>query len=431
MTDVVKDGSGSPLVKMFAEQLVRKQQSSNGGAVVKAEASTEMTRVRNPSGIAASLDNAERAIRELGIVFRFDEFRQRVVCDGLETHLGVTMEDIVLHVRRAVIQKFGFDPEQNHTRDAIRILARENSFNPVLDYIDAQKWDGVPRIDTWLSVYLGAEDNRLTRAFGRAFLIAGVRRARRPGCKFDYVLVLEGQQGRGKSSALKIMAGGEDFFSDEIVIGQGSKEQQELLQGKWIVELPELVGLRSADIRGIKQFVSKTVDRARGAFQKSVEELPRRCIFAGTTNDAQYLKDPTGNRRFWPVATGKIDLVALADARHQLWAEAAAADPDAPDPITIPESLWAAAAERQAERFASDPWEDILERKLPETAQRVGSELRIPTHAIFENCLGMEFGSASRRDMLRLGDCMRRLGWDGPRAFRVGGALEKGYVKEG
>ncbi|WP_287100403.1 virulence-associated E family protein [Mesorhizobium sp.] len=430
MSDLVKNSGGnSPLMKMFEEQLAKKQAPSGAGelAVIK-DVATEMTRVRNPSGIVASLDNAERAIRELGIVFRFDEFRQRVLCDGLEGHLGVTMEDIVLHVRRAVIQKYSFDPEQTNTRDAIRILARENSFNPVLDYIDAQKWDGVPRIDTWLSRHLGAEDDELTRAFGRAMLTAGVRRVRRPGCKFDYVLVLEGAQGRGKSSALKVLAGGEDFFSDEVVIGQSYKEQQELLQGKWIVELPELAGLNRSEVRGVKQFISKTHDRARGAFQRSVEEMPRRCIFIGTTNDAEYLRDTTGNRRFWPVVTGKIDLKALREDRNQLWAEAAAAEPKTPDPITIPETLWTLAAERQAARVAADPWEDLLASTLPAKAQRVGGELRTTTQAAFE-CLGLTLVSAARRDTLRLADCMRRLGWEGPKVLWVDGSAMKGYVK--
>ncbi|TPM14796.1 virulence protein E, partial [Mesorhizobium sp. B2-3-5] len=173
------NGSGG-LVKLFGDRLTVKQQPSDP-APAKTDAASELSRVRNPSGIVASLDNAVVAIRKLGVVFRFDEFRQKVICEGLEERLGVTMDDIILHVRRAVIQTFGFDPEPAHTRDAIRLLARENSFNPVLGWIESKPWDGVRRIDTWLSAYLGAEDNPLNRAFGRAVLIAGVRRVRRPG----------------------------------------------------------------------------------------------------------------------------------------------------------------------------------------------------------------------------------------------------------
>ncbi|MER8524810.1 virulence-associated E family protein [Mesorhizobium sp. M1272] len=422
-------GGNGPLGKMFAEQLTRKQQASSGDAVVKKEASAELSRVRNPSGIVPSLKNAMKAIQQLGIVFRYDKFRQRVTFEGADRHLGVTMAQIVLHMREVVIEQFEFDPEPAHTRDAIQILAMQNSFDPVLDYIDAQKWDGVPRIDTWLSVYLSAEDDELNRAFGRAVLIAGVRRARRPGCKFDYVLVLEGAQGRGKSTAVKILAGGEDFFSDEIVIGQSYKEQQELLQGKWIVELSDLAGFRRAEVRGVKQFVSKTFDRARGAFQMSVEDLPRRCIFVGTTNDAQYLEDGTGNRRFWPVMTGKIDLAGLAEARGQLWAEAAAVEPDAQDPITIPERLWAAAADVQAARVAGDPWDDLLMGGLESVAQIAGGEIRISTQAIFEQVLKMDFVSARNSSTQRLAECMRRLGWEGPKLIRFDTGPARGYWK--
>ncbi|ESY21733.1 virulence protein E [Mesorhizobium sp. LNJC395A00] len=420
-------GNG-PLVKMFAEQLTRKQQASAVSAPAKtADATSGLSRVRNPSGIVASLDNAVMAIRKLGVIFQFDEFRQKVICEGMEGRVGVTMDDIVLHVRRAVIETLGFDPEPSHTRDAIRLLAQENSFNPVLDRIEALPWDGVPRIDTWLSAYLGADDNELNRAFARAVLIAAVRRARRPGCKFDCVLVLEGPQGRGKSSVLKILAGGEDFFSDEIAIGVSYKEQQELLQGKWIVELPELAGLRNADIRGVKQFVSKTHDRGRPAFGRSVEEMPRRCIFIGTTNDSQYLHDATGNRRFWPVAVGKIDLQGLAEDMPQLWAEAAEAEREALEPISIPERLWAAAAERQAERVSGDPWEDLLLSALPSHAKLAEGELRISTQTVFEKVMNIDMRQARMADYRRLGNCMRKLGWSGPKVLRLDGSNVKGY----
>ncbi|MER9554663.1 virulence-associated E family protein [Mesorhizobium sp. M0323] len=420
-------GIGS-LVKKYADQLTRKQEASESSAPAKtADATSGLSRVRNPSGVVASLDNAVMAVRKLGVIFRFDEFRQKVICEGLEGRVGVSMDDIVLHIRRAVIDTLGFDPEPGYTRDAIRLLAQENSFNPVLEWIESKLWDGVPRIDRWLSVYLGAEDNELNRAFGRAVLMAGVRRVRRPGCKFDCVLVLEGPQGRGKSSVLKIMAGGEEFFSDEIVLGVSYREQQELLAGKWIVELPELAGLNRAEVSRVKQFITKTHDRGRGAYQRSVEDLPRRCIFVGTTNDSQYLRDATGNRRFWPVTVGEIDLRGLAKDMQQLWAEAAVAEREAPEEITIPKRLWAAAAERQAERVSGDPWEDVLLSALPAHAKLAEGELRISTQTVFEKVMGIEMRYARMADYRRLADCMRKLGWHGPTVLRIDGANVKGY----
>lgn len=430
--DPLEKGDGVPSVlQAYEERLAKKQPDKDGrGALSLArKSSTELSRIKNPSGIAPSLDNAKRAIGQLGVTFRYDAFRMRISIEGYDEPLGETMDDIELKVRDVINENLGFDPEPKHTRDAIRILALQNSFDPVREYLDGLTWDGELRLDTWLSRYLGAEDDDLTRAIGRAVLIAGVRRVRNPGCKFDFVLVLEGAQGRGKSTALKIMAGGEEFFSDEIVIGESYKEQQELLRGKWIVEMPELAGLNNAEVRRVKQFISKTHDRARGAWQRSVEEIPRRCILIGTTNDAEYLRDPTGNRRFWPVVTGKIDLAGLREVRDQLWAEAAAAEAEADDPITIPEALWGAAAERQAARVAADPWEDILASALPQLAKSVEGELRIASQMIFEQVFKMEIRSAGMRETRRLSACMAKLGWQGPKVVWIDGKSVRGYVK--
>lgn len=422
---------GKNVVSVDHWEKLRLKQTKDRAVPLKAKDSEELTRIKNPSGIVPSLDNAKRAILKLGLTFRFDLFRQKIVIEGYDQPLGETLDDIELKVRDVINESLGFDPEPKHTRDAIRLLAMGNAFDPVRDYLDGLKWDGVPRLDSWLADYLGAQSDPLTGAIGRAVLIAGVRRVRKPGCKFDFVMVLEGPQGGGKSTALKELAGGEEFFSDEIIVGESYKEQQELLRGKWIVELPELAGLSGAEIRRVKAFVSKTHDRARGAFQRSVEEAPRRCILIGTTNDSEYLKDQTGNRRFWPVeVAGKIDLAGLREVRDQLWAEAAAMEPSAGDPITIPEELWGEAARRQAERVAGDLWDDLLEAGLPGVSREIEGELRVTTQAAFERVLKLEPKLVVRRDTVRLAECMRRLGWVGPKAMRIDGALVKGYARQ-
>ncbi|MBK6704250.1 MAG: hypothetical protein IPG56_11180 [Caulobacteraceae bacterium] len=202
----------------------------------------------------------------------------------------------------------------------------EHQFDPVRESLRNLKWDGVRRLRTWLSRYLGAEDTPLNRAIGMKTMVAAVRRVNEPGCKFDYVPVLEGAQGTGKSTALKILAGEDEFFSDQDLVHLDAKAQQEALRGKWIYEIAELSGLSRTESERTKAFLSRTHDRARRAYGYASIDQPRRCIFIGTTNDNNYLKDPTGNRRFWPVATGRIDLDALAADRDQLWAEAVIAD---------------------------------------------------------------------------------------------------------
>src|SRR6516225_2574115 len=313
---------------------------------------------KNPSGTPASLQNTILAIGKLGIQCRYDVFHDKLMVEGLELkiNVGESIDDICLRIRTAIIHREQFDPGNQNTYDAVRLACLSNQFDPVVDYLDGLKHDGEPRIDTWLTVYLGAEDNTLNRAIGRKMLIGAVRRAHEPGCKFDYVVVLEGAQGSGKSTALRILAGDANF-SDAEILSADSRGQQELIVGVWIFELSELAGLRKTDVEKVKMFASKTCDSARPAYGRSRVDRPRRCIFVGTTNDAEYLQDATGNRRFWPVLTGTIDLAALRRDRDQLWAEAATANEEP----TIPQELWGAAAERQNSRLIADPWDDRLE----------------------------------------------------------------------
>src|SRR5262249_8875772 len=164
--------------------------------------------------------------------------------------------------------------------------------------------------------------------------------------------------GAGKSTVVLILAG-EDNFSDQEILTLSSQEQQELIQGVWLYELSELSGLAKAEINKVKSFASRQFDRARPAYGRSRMDRPRRGIFFGTTNDPEYLQDLTGNRRFWPVTPGQIDLDAVRRDRDQLWAEAAAIEATG-ESLIIPEELWSAVEIRQTSRLISDPWEDVL-----------------------------------------------------------------------
>ena len=184
--------------------------------------------------------------------------------------------------------------------DAVNVVACENKFHPVRDYLDGCTWDGVPRVDTLLVDYLGAEDNAYTRAVTRKTLAAAVARIYRPGCKFDYMLTLRGRQGLGKSKFIGKLGG--RWFSDTFSTIQG-KEAYEQILGVWIVEVGELAGMRKAEAETIKLYISKQTDRFRPAYGRRLQEFPRQCIFIGTTNETQFLRDTTGNRRFWVVDT--------------------------------------------------------------------------------------------------------------------------------
>lgn len=184
--------------------------------------------------------------------------------------------------------------------DAVNNVAQANAFHPVREYLDSCTWDGVPRVETLLVDYLGAEDSPYTRAVTRKTLAAAVARIYDPGCKFDYMLTLRGRQGIGKSALIAKLGG--PWFSDTFTTMQG-KEAYEQVLGTWIVEVGELAGMRKAEAETIKLYISKQKDRFRPAYGRRLQEFPRQCIFIGTTNEAQFLRDTTGNRRFWVVDT--------------------------------------------------------------------------------------------------------------------------------
>lgn len=207
---------------------------------------------------------------------------------------------------------------------ALSLHSEKHAFNEVTAYLEGLLWDGRPRLDRLFIDYLGAEDTPYTRAVTRKAFTAAVARAMRPGTKFDNMTILSGPQGIGKSTLLDKMSRG--WFNDSIRTFEG-KEASELLQGVWIVEIGELDAFRRTDVSRIKQFLSQRADRFRAAYGRHVKEMPRRCVFFGTTNTGDYLQDKTGNRRFWPVDVGRQPAVKsvwedLDRELDQLWAEA-------------------------------------------------------------------------------------------------------------
>ena len=255
--------------------------------------------------------------------------------------------------------------------DAVNVVASENSFHPVRDYLDACTWDGVPRLETLLVDYLGAEDNAYTRAVTRKALVAAVARIYNPGCKFDYMLTLRGRQGLGKSALIAKLGG--KWFSDSFTTLQG-KDAYEQVQGVWIMEVGELAGMRKAEAETIKLYISKQVDRFRPAYGRRLQEFPRQCIFIGTTNETQFLRDTTGNRRFWVVDTPNKPASDMWDELtpervKQIWAEAVEIYKQGEE-LYLPREIEKVAREVQESYEEENPRAGIiaeyLERLLPE-----------------------------------------------------------------
>ena len=209
--------------------------------------------------------------------------------------------------------------------DALALEFEKKKFHPIREYICTQKWDGIPRVNTLLIDYFGAEDNTYTRAAIRKTLCAAVARVFEPGIKFDTALILVGEQGTYKSTFVKKL--GMEWFSDTFTTVQG-KESFEQIQGAWLIEMAELSGLKKAEVESIKHYISKREDMFRPAYGRTVETYKRQCVFFGTTNNKDFLRDPTGNRRFMPIdvrpeyATKSVNDDLTQDEVNQIWAEA-------------------------------------------------------------------------------------------------------------
>lgn len=253
---------------------------------------------------------------------------------------------------------------------ALSLHSRKHAFNEITSYLQCLVWDGVPRLDNLFIDYLGAEDSAYIRAVTRKAFTAAVARAMQPGIKFDQMTILSGPQGIGKSTLLDKMSKG--WFTDSIRTFEG-KEASELLQGTWLVEVAELDAFRKTDVSRIKQFISQRVDRFRAAYGRHVKEMPRCCVFFGTTNSTEYLQDRTGNRRFWPVDVGihkpiKSVWNDLPQELDQLWAEAVVRW-RLGEPLYLAEGLADAAAIQQEEHRETGTKEglirDWLEKPIP------------------------------------------------------------------
>jgi putative DNA primase/helicase len=302
--------------------------------------------------------------------------------------------------------------------DAVRIVAAESAFHPVADYLDALVWDGVPRVDTWLETYAGVvpespAHRALVRAVSRKWLVSCVARAKAPGCKVDTMLILEGAQGIGKSRALAALAG-EAFFCDSL-LDIRSKEACQTIQGVWIYELAELDALLGRETSVTKAFLSRAVDRFRSPYGRVPEVVPRSVVFCGTVNHGGYLKDRTGNRRFWVMrCSSPLDPEGLGAARDALWAEARARY-EAGEPWHLGLDDEARMREEQAARVEGDPWEDVI---AAWTTRRAGATFTM--NELLEGGLGLSLSSRNPTVTSRARRILEGLGFERRRAMASG-----------
>lgn len=345
---------------------------------------------------------------------------------------------------------------------AVSKVTDDRSYHPIKEFLASlPEWDELPRVDTLLVDFLGAVDNEYVRAVTRKTLVAAIARVMTPGCKFDTMLVLSGPQGKGKSTLIAKLCG--EWFNDSLLLSDTKdKTAAEKLQGYWILEIGELAGLKKTDIETLRGFLSRQNDIYRAAFGRRATPHPRQCVFIGTTNADTYLRDITGNRRFWPVkvpgGTGRGSWELTREEVELIWAEALYYYKKG-ETLHLPKELEPIAVQEQKEAMEQDEREgtirDYLEMLLPENWDSMtlyerrnfinGSEFegsrkvgvkkrnRVCNMEIWCECFGKERGNLKRQDANEIAAIMSNIeGWkrpEGKMRFSIYGVV-KGYVRE-
>ncbi len=406
----------------------------------------------------ATKRNAEIALDLLGVKCSYDTFADRRYVAGqlLGSQVGQLTDDVLLLIRTICRDRYDFDPGKDNLWDAVNLKCRLNSYHPILDYLDSLEfqWDGKPRIDTWMTDYLGIDDSPFVRAFSRLVLIASVRRVRQPGCKWDYMPVLVGPENKAKSLAIEVLYG-KPYFSDQKIIGISDKELAEAVRGRWAIESADLAGLRKADVDQLKAQITRQVDRVRPAYGRAVMDVARQCAQWGTTNDSIFLRSQHGNRRMPPFKTGKILIDALARDRDQLWAEAQLAEREHEPSLALPDSVWEEALARQEAHTEFEPWRDelanvsewaarcavIIERgnakapadakldAIPYESDPLRGDERISSSWLLTVALKIAPERQTAVLTHRLSTVMQQLGWSEPHTLRIGGRVQRGYKR--
>lgn len=350
----------------------------------------------NVQGVALFVQNHKLLRGRLA----FNEFTRAMELDGNE------MEDYHVAEFRRIMHEQRFKARKSDVQDEMDAEARRNSYDPLLQYLNGLRWDQTPRLSRWLIDYIGAEDTQYVQEVGRKFLVGAVARAMKPGCKMDSMLVLEGPQGVGKSTAIRYLFG-ERFFTDNLPDFH-SKDAFQQLQGAWCIEVAELSAMTKADVKDVKQFLSRVEDKFRPPYGRAPIKAPRRTVFAGSVNPEMgggYLRDPTGARRFWPVVCGKVNLTSLLRDRDQIWAEACLAYASGEKWHIEDVGLEQLATAEQDARRELHPWEEPIREYLLDKSDTT-------IHRLLTECLKVPVDKQTPTVSRTVGGCLRALGWE-------------------
>jgi putative DNA primase/helicase len=312
----------------------------------------------------------------------------------------------VSHTQSYIQRVYTQQAKKSDVDDAMAAVAASSRFHPIRDWLNTLTWDGMWRLDTWAHHAFGVPQAGYEGTLCAKLLIAAVRRVRHPGCKFDNLTIFEGEQGIGKSRTLRALFSPQpEWFSDSLLASLEHKDAAQALQGVWCLEMAEIAQMIRADPETTKEFLSRQIDRYRAPYARSTIATPRQCVLVGTTNQSDYLRDPTGNRRFWPITCHHAKPDWAAANRDQIWAEAAAReafgephwvedDPETENTIQIAQSA----------RIMDDSWQDrILEWTAPFRSVVISE--------ILSDALGIPIERHDKRAQMRVASILRHAGF--------------------
>lgn len=372
---------------------------------------------------------------ELNGLFKYDSFAKHIIvfkCPPWEDRDRFSVRSVqdydYIRLESFLETKYSLKTGRDKCADAIISTAQlpANTFNPASDYFSSLKWDGGKRLDTWIKYYVGdgSQSDEYIAMVGRKFMCGLAARAMRPGIKFDTMIILEGKQNGGKSRlahAISTINGVEYFLDDFRDID--NKDSLMKMQGKLVVEFPEITTMRRAEVNELKGFLSRQTDAYRAPYGRNTIEAPRQCVFVGTVNpEGEYLRDITGNRRYWPIACrDKIDLVSVSKIMPHLHAEAAFLVQNG-EQLWLNDDEYELAEIEQGKRVQADIWTNKVEDAL------LGQNW-ISTDEVME-ALNIPLERRSSYDAARVAKIMTSLGWEPNRKRAAGGAQKRGWTRK-
>lgn len=404
--DVIDEGVDAKTEQVNKEKESEKRQkkeekraASSTSKIKFPDTSTEGYAFVTPANVRVFLDH-------IGVSLRLNQFSNTYEIKGLEKfgHTAVTDLSLDYLYFRAKDKDIGLVVNSKKDLDAaLNLVGHQNRYHPVKDYLESLKWDNTERLETWLIEHAGVKDDAYSRAVSALPLMAAVKRVYKPGDVFHEMLILQSKQGWGKSGAMKALCPNPDWFSDDLPLGCDAKTVIERTSGKWLIEAAEMQNFKKTDHNAMKAFMSRCSDRARLAFERVSSEVFRQFVIFGTVNEIEFLSDPTGDRRYWPLAMEKqIDEQHIVDIRDQLWAEAYHRVVVEGRSIRLDRSLWDLAEVNRKPFTVNNPFHEAL------TPILYGQTGRITNASLYEIC-GIPI--EQRRGHAKMAKAMEDLGW--------------------